>query len=1244
MKNAVNRTVMVKKTRYIVLGLLMSLSLSMSARMYTVGEKIYVNVNQSDNVGDWSQADAKLFIVLYQSTDKSNSKKWIHLTATGSGSKIFEGTLPSDIRSWYDEAYMVREDPNTLNIWNQSCEFYIPDNYNPETGKGSHINCLDEFYAKKKVDDDCGSVQSYSWKGYAPAANNIPSVSSLVSSGVKQEDVHICPSALGGPFSLRAKLNAAKTQYDYTIVEGHAWYVSTNGGNSWAEVETGRTGTIVTGIDDKIDLNDFQLPSSLPGGQIYYYLHSNILSGRRLLHITADAPKCDLDCEITTFETAISAVNADDNTYTLDGMVAFGKANGSLIISCDGKDTTIVSPKSPQVFSLHGVPAATEDGKKTTATAYFQGDQTNCSMTITIDVPNAKEAVKAVDVDSLTGKSIVLTPADYDPANTYVWLVNGDTVKGATQVLTIDPFSNDSTVTYTYKEYYPAAGSMDDLMENGSYEDETWNYGNYKQQSTISDYNFWGIFHNESSQANFYDTCSLADNEKSNGVAIVRNAYNFYPSYAKVTARAGAGTNFALIDAASDGIADKRAWYASTAGHPNLKLQAGTTYVLSFWAANINNYGEMDNAARFKFRIEKAEGGLIGESAELDLSKPEFRNNIWHQCSQTFKADQDCNNVTISVVNLNTNTLNTGNDFALDDIQFHPISSVSKVVKSQQQFIVTAHEPKIDAFTATVVPLGCDAVPNYTVKMHVEYQNPKGQLVIKDLTTNTDYPYTVPAVAFDTKATLDKDIVINGLTPVTHTWEAYFDEWTTAKITGVTTDSPVVPTIDTAKIAFSEPGCTDSTTTLSFDLDYTYQQDTFTYWVDALPKKGMTYSKKDETKQTLKNLQFSGIPADGKNNHVLHISFAGPNSCIKDYDLPAVPFSPVIDTVTITGTPTTVPCGTTAYDVNIAVTPHYATTSKNIILTYDSAGVTKTTAPIAITAFPYTLTLYNLKSGSSNTVYAAFSDTPDCTKDGTYTLPKMTSCIRDSVTRCESELPYYWPNDNYKPYSGVVGENKYGVGTDSLFLFVIATPQITTGTMGVTCDNESSIRIPFSITNGAPDSIDIVIGSNHYVGTISGTDIVFTRATELVAGDYSATVTVGTKGTACTSQDTVNFSIALGGAMYSKWTDVLFVSNADNKFIAYQWYENGVAMSGETMQRLYKPEGLPGTYYCRLTTTDGKTITTCEQSFDKVQPSRSAGQAPTQVIRKYRISPHVYIVQTETDGIIETRKILTPYE
>ena len=1234
-----------KTTRYIVLGLLLSATLSVSARMYTAGEQVYVNVLQSGVEGnDWSTADAKLFLYFFQSTNTSKNI-WVSLSPIEDGSKVYVGTMPQNIEPWYDRVSVVRKKPNGTagnwdDRWNQSCDIRIPDNYNPNDNTGCNCNFLNEFYAKNNVSDEC--TVDRDWKEYAPTASSLQSASSIAASGVTMEQISICPIDLDGPFSLRAKLNASKTEYVYSDVKGHGWYMSYDG-NTWTEVLAGSTGVPMSGIDNTIDLNKNQLPASLTGGVLYYYLHSCIPSGRRLIKIMTNSTSCALDCEITSFETAVSNVNADDNTYTLDGMVAFGEASGSLVISCDGKSITIPAPKSPQAFSLHGVPAATTDGVKKTAKAYFTGDQTNCSKEITIDVPNAKEAVAVVNVDSLTGKTFVLKPVDYDPTNTYVWLANGDTIKGAPQVLTIDPYGKDSTTTYTYKEYYPASGSMEDIIENGDYEKST-GYGKYKEQSTISDYNFWGVYDNKTSQMNFYDTCSLAESEKSNGFAVVRSAYNFYPTYAKIGAKSG--NNFALFDAATgETEANKKAWYATTATSSKLKLQKGTTYVLSFWAANINNYGEMDNAARFKFRIEY--NSKTWESRELNLADPEFRNNIWHQCSQTFYAEEDCDNVTISVVNLNKNTLNVGNDFALDDIQFHPISTVSKVVKSQQQFVVTAHEPKIDAFTATVVPLGCDAEPNYTIKMHVEYQNPKGQLIIKDVTTNTEYPYTLPAVAFDTKDTQDKDIVINGLTPATHTWEAYFDEWPTAKISDVTTTAPVVPTTDTLNIAFSEPGCTDKTTTLTFNLAYTYQQGTFTYWVDDLAKQNASYNELQTTSDTLKALSVAGIKADGKNDHKLHISFDGANSCIKEYTLPVVPFSPVINAVNISAVPTTVPCGTTAYDVKVALEFPYDASGKQIILTYDSLGTQKTTNPIAVAAFSYILTLYNITPGSANTVYAAYSTSPTCTTPGTYTLPKMESCIRDTATVCDSKLPYWWPNGDGGAgmyCSGSVGENKIQSGTDSLWLYVIATPDMTFGTATITCDDADSIRIPISSIVGNPDSIDITIGAKTYEGKISGTDLAFARATELVAGDYVANVTIGTKGTTCTQPETFRFTVALGGAVYSKWTDVLFVSNAGNRFVSYQWYENGVAMSGETQQRLYRPEGLPGSYYCQLSTTDGKTIFTCEQSFDEAKPSRSEGTNSTTVVRKYRVSPHVYIIQTETDGIIETKKILTPYE
>ncbi len=1228
MKNEVNRALVAKKTKYIVLGLLMSMTLSVNARMYTAGEQVYLNSDQSDSEeGDqkfnWKNDNAKLFLYFFQSTNASNNE-WMTLNPTEPGSNVFVGTM-SGSNPWYDRVIVVRKDPNGTagnwdNKWNQSCDINIPDNG----------DCSCNF-----INIYCGETAN--WKGFAPKASTLPSASSIESGGVAMEKISICPNDLNGPFSLRAKLNTTKTQYVYTDVKGHGWYMSYDG-ITWTEVMFGTTGKALDGIDDQIDLNKNQLPATLPNGEIYYYLHSCIPSGRRLIQIKTNSTSCDLDCEITSFETAVSNVNADDNTYTLDGMVAFGKASGDLVISCDGVSMTITAPQSPQAFSLYGVPAATEDGKKTTATAYFTGDQSNCSKQITIDVPNAREAVEVVNVDSLTGKTFVLTPKDYDPANTYVWLANGDTIEGAPQVLVIDPYSKDSTTTYTYKEYYPASGSMDDIIKNGDYEDAT-GYGTYKHKSTISDNNFWGIYNNSASQMNFYDTCSLAESEKSNGFAVVRSAYHFYPTYAKVEAKSG--TNFALFDAATgEEGANKKAWYATTATSSKLKLQKGTTYVLSFWAANVNNYGEMDNAARFKFRIEY--NSKVWESRELNLADPEFRNNIWHQCSQTFFADEDCNNVTISVVNLNNNVLNVGNDFALDDIQFHPISTVSKVVKSQQQFVVTAHEPKVDAFTATVVPLDCDAKPNYTVKMHVEYQNPKGQLIIKDVTTNTEYPYAVSA-PFDTPTTLDTNIVITGLIPATHTWDAYFEDWTTAQISGVTTDAPVVPTIDTLHISFSDPGCTELTTTLTFDLDYTYQRGTMTYWVDALPKQTATYTLDDPTKQTLTGLTVVNIPADGKNNHVLHVSFDGTNSCVKDYALPTVPFSPVISSVTVS-VPATVQCKDNDYPVSVSLVTPYDATGRNIVL----SGSKDTTIVATGTSTTVAFKLTDIGAAVSHTVIAAYEATPTCTTSSTpFTPPTRVSCEKLDTTICEGQT-VTWKGT---VYSGTVGQtDTIVVGLDSLILTVYPVPAITIQPMDMFCDNEANILIPFKTTAGNPDMFDVVINDVHYAGTAVGSDISFPRGAELVAGDYTATVTVGESGSDCSSQATVNFTLAAGDLMYSKWTDVLFISNADGRFVSYQWYKNGSLMYGETQQRLYYSKGLRGTYQCVMTTKDGKTIYTCPQDFEDVQPSRSAGPEPNKVQTemydamgraiKGQPSKGIYVVIEEIDGERTAKKII----
>ena len=963
-----------KNTKYIVLGILLSWSLSLGARMYVAGEQVFLDAQMSDGIGDWSKDGAKLYFYFYQSTNADHNE-WVALSpVSSSDKKVFTGTMAA-YHSWYDRVIVIRgTDANWSSVWNQTCDIAIPDandNY-------LHVN-------------NCSAADKWHWYIYTPSVAAIGAFAAEETA----DEIHVCPASKGDPLALRPKLKNDKSGYMYDEVKAFEWYYSADG-TTWTSIRGyGDALRTSENIEDK-DLFT-TLPDEIDGG-VYYYLFSSLPAGRHLFYVKSDAPKCDLDCDITSLETAVSNVNADDNTYTLDGIVAFGKANGELVVECDGHSISFPVPQSPQAFSLTNVPAATTDGVTTSVHAYFTGDA-SCDKSIIINVPNATEAVQEFTREILTGVDTVLVPADAEASNDYVWIVDGTEYKkddGQPQNFSVSAFGNAGTKTYIYKEYYPLSGTMDDMMANGGYEEDNSDakYGSYGSVGPMSEYNYWGYFdQTAASQINFYDNTAADINPlglKENGFAVVQNAYNFYPTYASVKAKEG--THFALIDAVTGTEGgNKKAWRANTANNANLILKKGTTYVLSFWAANINNYGEMDNAARFQFRIEY--NGNVWNSAVLDLSDPQYRNNVWHQHSETFYADEDCNDVTISVVNLNTNSLHIGNDFALDDIQFHAISTVTKVVKSQQQFTVTAHEPKLNSFTASVVPLPCDGGPAYMVQMHVDFVNPKGNLVIRDHTTGIDSVYTVTA-PFDTPASLDKDFIVTSADAV-HNWEVFFDGWPAATKSAIT-DIPGFPAMEAKNFTFDPvaPTCSN-TTVLHFDLDYTYQQGTLHYSVLGLPGDSVKTISTDKNTQHLNGLSFAGIPADGQ-IRTLRVIFDGTNSCSKDYILPATPFSPVIDKLEIKGLPAgQLSCDTTFYTVNAEVTTHFAADGYTVQLDYTDAGVAQTATKAATgtkTVIP--LTLHNMDEGLQ-TVTASIQEIPSCPFNGTYMPPTRAQITPD---------------------------------------------------------------------------------------------------------------------------------------------------------------------------------------------------------------------------------------------------------
>ena len=749
------------KTRNIFIALLLAVLCvaPMFARQFEKGEMLYVNADQSGREGsgnfNWSKDGAKLFLYIWKDTNgQPSNQDWISLAKENGN--LYSGAVPS--ARDYNRCIVVRKSStgtagNWNDKWNQTGDITIPD--------AADRNSLDKFW-----DGGDGSE----WQTYTPTTDKIAAYVSDMSA--QTETIVVCPSAMGGPFSLRVKLNQDKTAYDYNNVQCHGWYKSANG-TSWASVD-GYAGKTRNGEDDK-DILKNNLPAS---GPVYYYLHSAKAAGRRLIMVTTEGAKdCDLDCTITAFKVATSAVNANDTTYTLDGMVAFGEPNGDLVITCDGKSVTIADAKSPQTFSIPGLRAATSGGKKTTATAAFTGNS-GCTATATVDIPNATQGIVRTHLDVLVGETTPLNPTGANYENDHKWYIDGEEEPEMHGKQSSTAFNESNTTYYTYREFNPPSGDMDDMMSNGSYEDE-FDYGTMGQKSTISDYNFWGKYpQTDATAIDFYTNPTVnPEGLDDNGFAVVKNANNFFYTYAKITARDG--DYFALFDAASDGVPNKKAWLANTAKNEKLKLQKGTTYLFSFWAANINNYGEMDNAAKLQFQIEY-NGKTEKLGSVLDLGSSEFRNNRWHQCSATFYADADADNVTISVVNLNTNKLNTGNDFALDDIQFRAVSSATRSVRIQQVFEVQTHEPHVYKLTAAAQPMACDET-SYQVSLTVTYDNPKGKLVIMDLTAGKEvFNGNVPTQGadWDKQKTKTVSVKIDGLEPADHRFKAYFAEWT----------------------------------------------------------------------------------------------------------------------------------------------------------------------------------------------------------------------------------------------------------------------------------------------------------------------------------------------------------------------------------------------------------------------------------------------------------------------------------
>lgn len=112
---------------------------------------------------------------------------------------------------------------------------------------------------------------------------------------------------------------------------------------------------------------------------------------------------------------------------------------------------------------------------------------------------------------------------------------------------------------------------------------------------------------------------------------------------------------------------------------------------------------------------------------------------------------------------------------------------------------------------------------------------------------------------------------------------------------------------------------------------------------------------------------------------------------------------------------------------------------------------------------------------------------------------------------------------------------------------------------------------------------------------IGATEHTYTNViSQSTIGEYYAMVTGY-----CNVDSSDVATIGLNGfRVLLKWDDVLYVTNLDNRFIKFQWFKNGQAITTYGNSIYYTdPEGLHGSYYLRAYTSETDYIESCPMEF-----------------------------------------------
>lgn len=951
------------RNRLYILSLCICLALSAEARMFEPGEQFFFKAHPQ-NATWWGNEGKRLCAYFFNSsTDNSFAPAFAY--SVGGDVMAVDVPMKGGAATNWDKVILTRHNAGSPSpSWGNRCD---------QTGDLViyHLAEYNYIYNFGKNSDWCD------WKVFAPFPTGTPE------SILTPEDDIICSDAQkdGQIYVLAPK------DYDYINTYSHAWY--RYDGSTWTLLDDFSAHLELDGTRNaEGDSKDIHLTPDGPNSVNYYYLWASHPSKRRMIKVS-----CTADCskgspKITSFEVALSEPNVTDGTCAIDGLVAFDDADGELWITCNNGIETVVkiaTPVSPQLFHMEGLDA---NNINYTFTAGFQGGSgVSATKSITTKPADPSSVITHPLTTLYTLQSTTLVP-DNAPTSYLIWTNSDDD----TEINISNPSKSPSLhrTTYTAPQSSDISGYTKELKyaaiernePEAAPENMLKNSGFESTANWESDFNEWTY------EPNFYDTHS----GYSRGFCLAQDAHIFAKTYNVVTPHEG--SYFGLFDSDDSG-ATLAAWRTTTAQNEDLKLTEGVTYLFSFWVANINNFGEMDNAAKLQFQISY-DGGAVFHDLGNPVDLANFRDNRWHCGSAHHTALQTSSNIVLRLINLNTINQNRGNDFALDDIRFQAVTSRTQNVAGYELFPIKVLKCQIDDATFTQVPAATCGATTADVNYQVSFHNRRGDLYIYEGTNQL--AHIAQADIADDATSYTGTLTAQPLDGALHTLHVYFDDNDLSNPEHLTDggyftyQAATIPAMTVVSANWSTPDCDNTLTTLTVELSYRNQNGTINADVNGMGTLQLlgTIQPNDNNDNNL-TLTLSNIPADG-NYHDLNIAFTGTHACALTYSIPdPAPYMPQISKVEKTIHDHT--CGDPAYQITIGV--NFSNSQGHRLFLTDGNGndYTFTSITNTDTYAEHTFTIPFPAVPTNNTFKAYFEDAETC-KDLSSHLCEYSAPVR----------------------------------------------------------------------------------------------------------------------------------------------------------------------------------------------------------------------------------------------------------